>query len=239
MSNLLHALPTAYRSHPVIPYAPNADADRPHQWDWTGQSDTIASGLTTASVDPTFGTETFTLAYSGLTRADVRAIESFVETQAGRKTGFWCPSFQRDFFVNSRTSTNYRDTLDLREWGYIAIVYQLDAAFHHFAAYRSAAGLTTPWALSRFTAFSTGTPDGSGIAVQTATADSLVGSYAGDNNVWGLAYGGSWQQNTNGGLALMRLMFVRFADDAITTEWDHPALANVTLRVVTIPGETP
>jgi hypothetical protein len=38
---------------------------------------------------------------------------------------------------------------------------------------------------------------------------------------------------------LSRLLWVRFADDAMTTEWTHPHFASVTLRVTPIPFESP
>lgn len=228
MSNLLAALPSSYAGHPVIPFAPNADADRAHEWDWTGRADTIASGLTTASVDPTMGTEQITLGYAGLTRADARAIESFVETQAGRKTGFFCPSFQRDWYATSVAG----ESLTMREWGYVADLYPIVNSrgihvYQSFAAYYAGA-----WGLDFFNnAFSSAGTDAAGFPLEhyTANAGGVVGTAV-------------WHNTPNGsadGLALMRLLYCRFADDAITTDWDHPHLANITLRVVMIPDETP
>lgn len=228
MSNLLHALPSTFHSHPVIPFAPNAGVDRTHAWDWTGRADTIASGLTTASVDSTIGTEAITLTYVGLTRADARAIESFAETQAGRKAGFWCPTFQRDWHA---THVAF-EAFTLREWGYVTEIYPIVNAagvhvYKYFAAYYAGA-----WGLDAFNGvFSSAGTDAAGFALQLYTADSggVVGSAV-------------WHSTPNGsadGLALMRMLYVRFADDAVTTEWDHPALANITLRVIAIPDETP
>lgn len=228
MSNLLAALPSTYVGHPVIPFAPNAAADRAHEWDWTGRADTIASGLTTASVDPTIGTEQITLGYTGLTRADARAIEAFAETQAGRKTGFFCPSFQRDFYATHVSG----DSITIREWGYVTDLYPIVNSrgihvYQSFAAYYAGA-----WGLDFFnSSFSSAGTDAGGFPLQVYTA-----------NAGGVAGTAVWHSTPNGsadGLALMRLLYCRFADDAITTDWDHPHLANITLRVVMIPEETP
>ena len=228
MSNLFPALPTTYRGSSVMPYMPNGDVDRAHEWDWTGRQDTIASGLTKASVDPTAGTETFSLAYSGLTRADARAIESFVETQKARKTGFWCPTFQSDFYVTSTSG----DFLFIREWGYVANIYPLGDAYSHFAAYRPQSGGSSNWGMARFASFVDSGTDAAGYPLTRYFVNAIT--YSGNTNVWGGGVNGAAD-----GLVVMRMPFVRFADDALTTEWAHPNLASITLRVTTIPGETP
>jgi hypothetical protein len=227
-SNLLAALPSSFHSHPVIPYPPNGPDDRGHVWDWTGRSKTIASGLTVASVDPAIGTESFTLRYVGLTRADARAIESFVETQLGRIAGFFCPTFQHDFYATAVSG----EAFTMREWGYATKVYPVtnSASVHiykYFAAYYAGS-----WGLCDFNGvFSSAGTDASGYPLQLYTANS--------GGVTGSAV---WHSTANGsadGLAVMRLLYCRFADDAVTTTWDHPALANIELRVVAIPDETP
>jgi hypothetical protein len=54
-----------------------------------------------------------------------------------------------------------------------------------------------------------------------------------------LSGGGSSGGYAANGLRVFRCHWVRFADDAIATEWTHPNFAAITLRVVTIPGEAP
>jgi len=221
----MFALPSTYRSLPVIPFAPNADADRAHQWDWSGKTDSIPSGLTIGSVDATQGSETFPLQYVGLTRSEARTLEAFVDSQDGRKTGFWCPTFQQDFYA-VRNGGVGSGLIDIREWGYSTLAFPLGAGFHHFAAYRTGA-----WGLSQWNgSFSAAGVDSSGFTLVRYAADG--GSVAGDANVWGNAVNGH-----SDGLVLMRMPFVRFAADAVTTEWEHPHLAAITLHVTTIPGE--
>ena len=137
------SLPGTYRSNSVIPFMPNGDVDRGQEWDWTGRSQTTPTGLTTASVDPTYGTETFTLNYVGLTRSDARTLEAFIETAAGRQTGFWCPTFQHDFYTVQRPTVwngvgNPPGSIFPREWGYGTDIFPLGLAFQHIFATQGA-----------------------------------------------------------------------------------------------------
>jgi hypothetical protein len=226
-SNLLAALPSTFRSQPVIPYAPNGPDDRGHVWDWTGRTAQIPSGITTASVDALLGTESFALRYVGLTRADARALESFVEGKSGRITGFWCPTFQHDFYASGGVAGSPY----IREWGFAALMANVQSSAGAYIHRPFAAFLGGAWGMSRWSSFTSSGTDDSGYPRSIYTVD---GFWTVGTNVWGTA--------TNGyldGLRLMRVLWCRFADDPLTTSWDHPALANIELRVVTIPQETP
>jgi hypothetical protein len=230
-------LPTTYRSNPVIPFAPNADADRAHQWDWPGNVNAIPSGLTIAWVDPTNGIESITLGYVGLTRSDARTLEAFVETQLGRKAGFWCPTFQHDYVAVDHISGHPSGTFALREWGQATLnstgsIFDIPGdEFRHVAAF-CAGTVGGSWYFNRM-----------GLSANDPTVGPdgimLLG--------YGFAVGGPEAGNIGvlstltyqAGLRLMRLLWVRFADDAMTTEWAHPHLAAITLRVVSVPPETP
>ena len=67
----------------------------------------------------------------------------------------------------------------------------------------------------------------------------------GYNLNYGAGFGGSSSvvdPNTpsdRANLMASQLLWCRFADDAMTTEWDHPNLANTTLRVTHMRLETP
>jgi hypothetical protein len=209
------ALPSTYRSHAVIPFAPNADADRPHSWDWTNTANTMPSGLTIAAAHATAGKEAVPLQYAGLTRSEARTIEQFVEDRAGRHEGFWCPSFQHDFHVTNRAPDIF---FEVREWGYAANVFPLGNWARHFATYRigSSGG---PWHLGILTGCSTG--------VGTDTDGSSLSWYGTLFSVGGPAS------------VLMRLLWVRCVDDALTTEWAHPNLASISFNVIEVSGEAP
>jgi hypothetical protein len=222
-------LPTTYRSNPVIPFVPNADADRAHSWDWAGTVSKVVSGLTIAHVDPTTGSETFPLQYVGLSRSDAHTIEAFVETHAGRRTGFWCPTFQHEFATVQRTAAS-GGPIFVREWGYAAAIYPLGLAHRHLYATRN--GLVFIGPLQGVS--SAGFSDADGIAVYEY--DFFGSGTSGDPTT--LVVGGHPAYDAIG-LRVSRCHWVRFADDAITTEWTHPHLAAITLRVTTIPNEAP
>jgi hypothetical protein len=234
MSNVLMALPSTYRSNPVIPFMPNADGDREHSWEWNSSSDAIPSGLTIAAVKATAGTETFPLQYVGLTRSDARTLEAFVETQAGRKIGFWCPTFQQEFYtVPQPSGWSTGGFLFIREWGYGVDVFPLGTGFRHFFATRGALRL-----LGRFTAVdASALRDAAGFLISGYTVAGGAGATSGDATT--LAGGGTVGGYATNGLRVGRCHWVRFADDAITTEWAHPNLATITLRVTSISGEAP
>lgn len=209
------ALPSTYGGLPVIPLAPNLGGDRDHEWDWPAAVTTIPSGVTTVATNPTVGTEAIPLAYTGLSRADARTLEAFFEARAGRKDAFWCPTFQRDFAVVSASGS-----VQVREYGYADDVWPLGSWATQFAFYRPGAG----WLLSSVYGFNAPGTD----------ADGTPTLYY---NVEPINAAGSFTVIDSGvGLAVMRLLKVRFADDAITTEWTHPNFASITLRVVQVPS---
>ena len=237
----MNALPATFRSQPVIPYAPNADGDRPNRWDRPSAAVETPSGLSAVSALQATGipgTETIQLGYVGLTRAETRTLEAFVADRAGRKTGFWCPTFQHDFYA---TDSGIGSTaVHVREWGYVDNLHSLQVAatfvfpFRYFAGYYAGAS-GSKWGLCKWnSSISAGGTDGFGNVVKVYTSADANGFECAGADVWSQVSGGSAK-----GLVLMRLLWVRFAEDAITTEWNHPALANLTLRVVSVPQETP
>ena len=223
------ALPTTYRSNPVIPFMPNADADRAHAWHWAGAAKSIPSGLTIASVGPDQGSESFPLQYTGLSRSEARTLEAFVDSQDGRKTGFWCPTFQQDFYAVAQPAGWVGGGLIfVREWGYATSVFPLGTGYRHFFATRDALRL-----LGRFNGMNpSALTDPSGFTVFGYDVAGGAGETAGDATTLNVV-------TADLGLRVYRCLWVRFADDAITTEWTHPHLASVTLRVTAIPGESP
>lgn len=221
------SLPTTYRSNVVIPFMPNGDGDRGHEWDWTGRAQTTPTGLTTASVDPTFGGETFTLNYVGLTRSDARTLEAFVEARAGRKSGFWCPTFQHEFDCVSKPG-GALGSFFVREWGYSADIFPLGAAFRHVFLTRGALRFIGPVTATH----DTSATDTDGAAVYGYD----LGSGVGDTTTYDAGAGPLTQSD---GLSVSRCLWVRLADDPLTTEWTHPTLATLTMRVVTVPKESP
>lgn len=226
-------LPSLYRSTAVIPYAPNGPDDRQHDWDWTGRTSAIPSGLTIGTVNATTGAETFALHYTGLSRTEARTLEQFAEDAAGRKAGFWCPTFQQDFGCVAQPAAwsgggTPPGNAFVKEWGYAENIYPLGAGFRDVALTLGGA-----WFLGRINA----EPDDLGAPAFTADGFAVfgysfasgVGDYAGTLTVAPVL----------AGTAMMRMPFVRFADDAITTRWTHPNFASIDLRVTIIPGETP
>ncbi len=235
MTNLLSALPPSYPGFapsPVIPFAPNANADRQQQWDWTNTAPAIPSGLTIASTHPTNGVETWTLAYVGLTRSDARTLEQFVEDRRGRLQGFWCPTFQHDFYVVAPSLLG--GAVAVRDWGFApeldrVVLDSIEDPFywarHFFAAYGGR------WMLSAFNGavYGAGSFDAAGVPIIRYPFGDAIGE-----DLLSPGY------TSAGGLMMGRLRFVRFADDAMTTEWTHPNFASITLRVVTdVFGGTP
>jgi hypothetical protein len=230
----LQALPSSYRSSPVIPLAPNARGDRPHQWDWTNDTTTIPSGLTITKTLATVGVETFPLEYVGLTRADARTIEQFFEDRQGRKEGFWCPTFQQDFFSADFVSGQPSGTFPIREWGYATEIFPLGTWATHFAAYRAATS-AVKWYFAPFTIPAVSTIVNAAGEVLKAYNYNGAGDIAGNVNVVSVGAGNTHSN----GLRLSRLLWVRFVDDAITTEWAHPNHASISLRVTAVPAESP
>lgn len=234
-------MPIALPSEPtgtisvVIPYAPNAPDDRGHTWDWPGHLATLPSGATIATTtSQPQGTETITLGYVGMTRAEVRTLEAFVEARTARKEGFFCPTFQHDFYPYG-VSTLGRNFVT-RDWGFLENIYPLTifnaTAFGHvyhwpyFVAFHRAGA----WFLTNLAAgIDTGSTDYTGARLAGYNLGFNPGNYAGDPSV----------VSSVSGLAAMRLLWVRFADDAMTTEWTHPNFASVTIRVQHLRLETP
>lgn len=227
---LLPALPTSYRSLPVIPYAPNASGDRAHEWDWTNDTRSIPSGLTISATHETVGRESFALKYVGLSRAEARALELFAEDRAGRKEGFWCPTFQLDFYPDNFVSGNPVADFAIREWGYATDIYPLGTWAKHFVAYRGSVG-ASPWYIAQFivTANTATAPDGAPLRGYNFSG---AGVTAGNGAVV------TGTNTYTAGLRLMRLLWVRLAEDAVSTEWAHPNHASLTLRVIAIPSES-
>jgi hypothetical protein len=230
-TNLLPSLPTTHLASPVIPFAPNANVERGHEWDWTRDVSETPSGLSTVTTRATRGAETIPLAYDGLTRSDARTIEQFVEDRAGRKEGFWCPTFQQDFYAEVNTYFP-SDSFAIREWGFADTIYPLGVWARQYAGYRAGAVGGGPWLLSQFAIGSVDTATGPEGSPLRRYGNGATGS---GNGV--VLSGMSANHST--GLRLMRLLWVRFADDAITTEWAHPNFASIALRVVEVPSESP
>jgi hypothetical protein len=225
---MVSALPSGYFSDaPVIPYAPNADGDRDHQWDWASSAIAIPSGISTATTLEDVGRESFDLRYVGLTRAEARTIEAFVDDRKGRKEGFWCPTFQHDFYAVDSSLPGGVWSFAFREWGYATDIFPLGNWAKHVAFYRAGVG----WYIGQLllTANVSTAPDGTPIR---GYGFSGAGEVAGDSAVVSVT-------TFAGGLRAMRLLWVRFAEDAITTEWAHPHHATITLRVVAVPSEDP
>lgn len=229
----LNAMPTTYLSDVVFPFAPNRRGDRPHAWDAPVDAQSTPAGLSIFSQRPDEGTESWTLGFDGLSRADAKALEDFVIARKGCKEGFWCPSFQHDFYADEHVhiggSVFPAGDLAIREWGYATTIYPLGFPYRHIAGYRGGT-LGGSWC------FQDWAPNGDTITdpvtgIVLAGYGFGSGTPAGNTSVFGI-------KTTAGGLRLMRLLWCRFADDAITTEWAHPNHASVTLRVVPIPGET-
>jgi hypothetical protein len=228
-------LPTTFRSDVVIPYAPNTPDDRGHTWDWPGHLETLPSGATIASTtSQSQGNETITLGYIGLTRSEVRTLEAFVEARTARKDGFWCPTFQHDFYPYGVNTLG--GNFVTRDWGFLENIYPLTiphaAAFGgvyhwpYFVAFHRGGS----WFLTNLAAgHDTGTTDPTGAALVAYGLAFNPGDIAGDSAVVSSVVG----------LAAMRLLWVRFADDAMATEWTHPRFASVTLRVQHLRLETP
>ncbi len=230
---LLPALPTSYRSAPVIPYAPNARADREHEWDWTNETDTNPAGLTIITTRETEGRESFTLKYVGLNRAEARTLESFVDDRAGRREGFWCPTFQQDYYAADFLAGGLPGgALAIREWGYGEDLTPLAWA-RHFAAYR-AGTVGGSWYMAILA-----TQPNTAPYIATAPDGTLLRGY----NITGVDAAGNASvvsSNTHStGLRLTRLLWVRLADDRVTTEWAHPNHAAITLHVTAVPSESP
>lgn len=228
------ALPSTYQNEDVIPYAPNVPGDRGHTWDWAGHLETMPSGASIGTVDAAQGTETITLGYVGLTRSAAKTLEAFVSGKAGRHDGFWCPTFQHDFHVVDGLHYSVNGNLVVRDWGFLANVFPLTANGIHWpyniAAYRGGS-----WFLTNMT----------GATFDAGTFDETGARLVGYNLNYNAGYGGSTSvinandRSDRQGIMCSRLLWVRFADDAITTEWDHPHLASVTLRVQHLRLETP
>jgi hypothetical protein len=231
------SLPTPYRGNVVIPYAPNSDGDRPHSWDSPADSSETPSGLAIVSVRDALGPETITLGYDGLTRAEARTLEQFVEDQAGRHEGFWCPTFQHDFYgvalVSPFTATHPGGQVSVRDWGYKDEVWSLGFGYRQIAAYR-AGTVGGAWCLTQWEPHS-------GPVIEDVLGNVLwgynlsSGGTAGNTDV----IGDSDRQGVATGLMLSRLLWCRFADDAITTEWFHPNHASITLRVTSDSNAAP
>lgn len=224
------ALPSPFLSLPVIPYVPNQPGDRAHAWDWPGHLDTQASGVSVSDVDATQGTETITLGYVGLSRSEARTLEAFVEARAGRKEGFWCPTFQHDFFpVDPAAFGILSSEFAVRDWGFLANVFPLTTPSGSHWPYYFAFARNGYWTLAHLTGGHSdpGVFDTTGARIVGYQVESGAGTQASTGPVFpGVPN------------MISRLLWVRFADDAITTEWDHPRLANITLRVQHIRLET-
>lgn len=232
------ALPSSYQNYDVIPYAPNAPGDRGHTWDWPGHLETAPSGASIGDVNAAQGIETITLGYVGLTRSEARTLESFVEGKAARKTGFWCPTFQHDFHPVSNSGVG--GNLVVRDWGFYDNIFPLTVPHtgapgnvthwpYNIAAYRNGA-----WFITNMT----------GGSFRPGTFDTTGAELIGYNLNYDAGYAGSSaviDTNTSdrSGLMVSRLLWVRFADDAMTTEWNHPRMASITLKVQHIRLETP
>lgn len=227
-SNLLTPLPTSYRSNDVLSFLPNGDEARAHAWEQPTRLGATPSGLTIASVTG-LGTETFPLHYVGLTRDDAREIESFVEDHAGRKAGFWCPTFQHDFATVANALSS-GGTVFVREWGYAANIFPLGLGYRHIVAMRGALRFIAP--LQGVS--DTGDDDVDGVSIYEYQP--FGSGTAGDGTT--ILSGGTATYDAIG-LRVSRCWWARFAEDAITTEWTHPNFASITLRVTPIPSESP
>jgi hypothetical protein len=203
---------------------PNAPGDRAHNWDWTADRATNAAGLTTVATRATYGAETIALNYVGLSRESARTIETFVDAQKGRKTGFWCPSGQLDYYASVAG-----DQLLLREYGEANVL--ANSKFQNVIFYR--AGLAPPWYINQIFPRNDGAvgTDPAGYPLYAYGIDAF-GSHAGNNLVI------SGPLTFESGLRIMRMLWARFAEDAITTLWDHPNLANISLKALHLPLES-
>lgn len=226
------SLPFPFLSEPVIPYAPNAPGDRGHTWDWPGHLETMPSGASIGTVDAAKGTETIALGYVGLSRAEVRTLEAIVEARSGRYEGFWCPTFQHEFHAVDGPHYGFSSIKNLvvRDWGFHDNIFPDAPQSRWLAAYHAGS-----WLLTKFT----------GASDDPGTFDETGARLVGYNLDYGAGIAGSAAvldpstPSDRANRMVCRLLWVRFADDAITTEWDHPHLANVTLRVQTLRLETP
>lgn len=221
----------------MIPYAPNGDVDRPRQWDELNTDLSTPAGLlarSTAQTASAQGIESMTLSYVGLSRAEARAIEAFCEARMGRDGGFWCPTFQHDFYVTTHTLNG----INLRDWGYatnILNLYTLNADnSHNYWARHFFAWYAGTWMLARFNGTThTGATDSAGFTIVGFDYAAGAGEIAGSDVV------SVTTRNSANGLTMGRNCFVRLADDAVTTEWTHPHHASIALTVVPVPHETP
>jgi hypothetical protein len=74
--------------------------------------------------------------------------------------------------------------------------------------------------------------DAAGYPTRAYSID-VFGGHAGNNLVI------SGPLTFESGLRIMRMLWARFADEAITTSWDHPNLASIALTVAFLPTESP
>jgi hypothetical protein len=205
---------------------PNGPDDRAHHWDWKADRATNPAGLTTVATRPTYGAETVTLNYVGLSRSTARTIEAFVDAQKGRKGGFWCPSGQLDYYP----STDSGGWM-LREYGQASAL--ANSRFQHTLFYRASQG-SSPWYINQI--FPNTPPDmatdAAGYPTRAYSID-VFGGHAGNSLV--VLHPLTFES----GLRMMRMLWARFADEAITTSWDHPNLASIALTVAFLPAESP
>lgn len=232
------ALPTPFISEPVIPFAPNAPDDRGHTWDWPGHAETLPSGVSISSAtSQTQGNETITLGYVGLTRAEVRTLEAFVEARVARKTGFWCPTFQHDFYAVHGADFGVSNQFATRDWGFLDHILPL--------TFVNSASVTVHWPYNIFAvyganiAFIRMSGSVSNPGVFDATGARIVGYQIDGSPGNQVAFGHVFANGDPPPQMVSRALWVRFADDAMTTEWTHPTFASVTLRVQHLRLETP
>lgn len=235
MSSVRTILPSTFRSSPVLPFAPNAPGDRAHAWDWPGNSDTNPAGMTGVSVHAEVAPEVITIGYVGLSRADARTLEDFFEsTTVGAANGFWCPTFQHEFYTVPDPGHG-GNTFWVREWGYASTIFHLaDSwpdpqifAFRHFYGTKGA-GVSIA-TLQSVADLGDTEPDGT----------KIVGYNLFDAGA--TVNGGAFVGTTTSvaGLAVSRCLWCRLGDDAIETTWDHPNCANMTIKAQPIPRESP